>query len=198
MQNLPAVRIYLMTIVIVTILGIFPVGSALAGAGAPAGFRLPFNGYAEISQGPRCRISHYSGIDREAIDFTFPTRSNRGRGTRVYATQSGWAQSFPNTWPGGNMVKIYHPNGLTSIYAHLQDFGGLNYSGWVRKGQWIGRVGSTGNATGPHLHFAVVRTSNQAPVGIYNMKTIQWIGRNPANPNDWCKINGRIDGKAWY
>ncbi len=54
----------------------------------------------------------------------------------------------------GNMIVIDHGNGFQTLYAHLQTFyvgGGEN----VVKGQQIGEVGSTGNSTGPHLHFEI-------------------------------------------
>ena len=166
--------------------------SAHASGGAPYGFRLPFRGYAQISQGPRCAYSHYSGIDKEAIDFVVFSSN-----APVLATSGGWAQAFPNTWPGGNMVKVYHPNGMTSIYAHLKDFTGLNTNGiyWVNKGQRIGTVGNTGYTYGRHLHFAVVKTSTQEPVKIYDIPGMRWWERDPAT--QWCILNGRNEGDAY-
>ncbi len=173
--------------------------NAQAADGAPPGFRLPFKGYAVISQGPRCPYpgSHWSGIDHEAIDYIVYSS-----GAPVLATSGGWAQAFPNSWPGGNMVKVYHPNGLTSIYAHLRDFTGMNTNGifWVNKGQRIGTVGNTGKTTGTHLHFAVVRTSDQHPVKIYNIPGMYWKWRPnnyPFAANSTCTFDGTYDGEAY-
>jgi murein DD-endopeptidase MepM/ murein hydrolase activator NlpD len=51
-------------------------------------------------------------------------------------------------------VVIEHPGGTRSLYAHLSRIG-VNQGTWVTAGSAIGRVGATGVATGPHLHFEV-------------------------------------------
>jgi len=68
-----------------------------------------------------------------------------GDGTVIYA---GYRGSY------GNTVMIDHGDGLVTLYAHQQS-GGIKVSTGdsVVKGQRIGTVGSTGNSTGPHLHF---------------------------------------------
>jgi murein DD-endopeptidase MepM/ murein hydrolase activator NlpD len=54
----------------------------------------------------------------------------------------------------GNIVDVDHDNGLTSRYAHLSK-SLVRVGDVVLKGQNIAQVGSTGRATGPHLHFEV-------------------------------------------
>lgn len=54
----------------------------------------------------------------------------------------------------GRYVAIYHDNGHVTVYAHLHDVH-VNVGQKVAKGEVLGTVGSTGNSTGPHLHFEI-------------------------------------------
>ena len=76
------------------------------------------------------------------------------RGTSVLAADSGMV-AFVG-WNGGygNLVKIDHGGGKQTWYAHLDRFA-VEVGASVNKGDVIGYVGSTGNSTGPHLHFEV-------------------------------------------
>ncbi len=69
----------------------------------------------------------------------------------VYATHNGIAQIRPNTWPGGNYVAISNEVYKTA-YAHLARFA-VSEGQPVARGQIIGYVGSTGQSSGPHLHY---------------------------------------------
>jgi len=65
-----------------------------------------------------------------------------------YITQAGWAGGY------GNMVTVDNGSGIETIYAHLSKI--MGYVGdYVNAGTKIGEVGSTGNSTGPHLHYGV-------------------------------------------
>lgn len=75
-------------------------------------------------------------------------------GSSIYAADggtvifTGWSGSY------GNLVKIDHGNGIITYYAHCSRI--LASQGQtVKKGETIAKVGSTGNSTGPHLHFEV-------------------------------------------
>ena len=82
-------------------------------------------------------------------------------GTNVYACADGIVK-YVQKWDGhstydmqsyGNLVIIYHPGARTATYyAHLQSFNVKNGQ-MVRQGTKIGKVGSTGNSTGPHCHI---------------------------------------------
>lgn len=78
-----------------------------------------------------------------------------GTGARVYAADSGVVVFAGSALGGyGNMVVIDHGNGYQTLYAHLSSVGvGCGQS--VFQGQYIGSAGSTGNSTGPHLHFEI-------------------------------------------
>jgi murein DD-endopeptidase MepM/ murein hydrolase activator NlpD len=86
------------------------------------------------------------------VDFAAP------RGTPVRAIGSGTV-TFAGRQAGyGNIVEIDHPGPYDSAYAHLQRIAkGLEAGDTVERGEIIGYVGSTGLATGPHLHFELHR-----------------------------------------
>lgn len=82
------------------------------------------------------------------LDFAAP------EGTSVVAAASGTVVSAGEGGPYGNLVKVAHSNGVETWYAHLSATQ-VRPGTRVRAGQVIGLVGSTGNTTGPHLHFEV-------------------------------------------
>jgi murein DD-endopeptidase MepM/ murein hydrolase activator NlpD len=82
------------------------------------------------------------------IDLPAPT------GTAVIASAAGtvtWAAPR-SSW--GNLVTVDHGHGVRTMYAHLATIN-VKVGQWIAGGTVIGRVGSTGDATGPHLHFEV-------------------------------------------
>ncbi|MEX3100374.1 MULTISPECIES: M23 family metallopeptidase [unclassified Streptomyces] len=91
-------------------------------------------------------------------DFAVPT------GTAVVAAHSG---TVVKAGPGGagdgsaygNAIVIRHSSGVYSQYAHLSRVG-VKVGQKVSTGQKIGLSGSTGNSTGPHLHFEIRTTAN--------------------------------------
>ncbi len=75
-------------------------------------------------------------------------------GTPVYAIAAGNVNISTYSNINGNYVSISHGNGYGSLYAHL-DYAVVSAGTFVTQGQIIGYVGSTGWATGPHLHFEI-------------------------------------------
>ncbi len=77
-------------------------------------------------------------------------------GTPVFAVANGTVSSAG--WNGGygKCIVIKHPSGLSTQYAHLSSIG-VKSGQSVRRGQIIGRVGSTGKSTGAHLHFGLIK-----------------------------------------
>lgn len=93
-------------------------------------------------------------------------------GTPVIASRSGTVEVVQRSNSGyGNMVLINHGDGYKTRYAHMISGSITVRTGdYVEAGRTIGRVGSTGNSTGPHLHFEVIyRGETQNPkYYIYN------------------------------
>ncbi len=89
--------------------------------------------------------SFHHGIDLY-ITMDEPIRA-ADRGVVVYA---GW-----NTWGYGNLVVVDHGNDWQTVYAHL-DAVGVFCGAIVNRGETIGLGGTTGNSTGPHLHFEMI------------------------------------------
>ena len=123
------------------------------GSVSSSGFIYPVpSGYTRITTG----INYSSGQYHGAVDFG----SAGINGQPVYAVADGIVVTAENlTSSYGTYVIIAHYNGLYTLYAHGQR-GSLRVSEGqkVSQGQQIMNVGSTGNSTGPHLHFEV-RTS---------------------------------------
>jgi murein DD-endopeptidase MepM/ murein hydrolase activator NlpD len=86
------------------------------------------------------------------VDYAAP------RGTPVMAASDGTV-SFVG-WNGGHgkTVIVQHRNGYSTLYGHLSSYGeGIRKGKKVEQGEIIGRVGSTGLSTGPHLHYTLMR-----------------------------------------
>lgn len=99
----------------------------------------------------------------EGLDFAART------GTPVFATADGTVAVAERTGGYGNCVDISHGFNYLTRYAHLSEI--LVKAGQkVKRGEMIGRVGSTGKSTGPHLHYEVrFKNEPQNPVNYYFM-----------------------------
>lgn len=99
-----------------------------------------------------------SSTNHKAIDIAAPA------GTAVKAAMGGKITLvYKGDYGGyGNTVEIDHGNGIVTKYHHMQDgsLEGLSVGQEVKAGQQIGKVGSTGNSTGPHLDFQVQKDGN--------------------------------------
>ena len=88
----------------------------------------------------------------EGTDYAAPT------GTPVRATSDGNVTRASRYGSYGNIVILAHAGGLETRYAHLSRFAeGVKPGVRVHQGEVIGYVGSTGSATGPHLHYEVLK-----------------------------------------
>jgi peptidase M23-like protein len=144
-------------------------------------YRLPFEGGPQrITLGPHCPdgSGHPDDTQAEALDFAMD------EGTPVYAAAAGtiaYAGAGHGQNAGfGNYIRIDHPDGSRSYYAHLSQIGVS--SGTVTGGQEIGRSGNSGtHTTGPHLHFQVL-DSVATPVPIRDLDGISWVSGSAADP----------------
>jgi murein DD-endopeptidase MepM/ murein hydrolase activator NlpD len=86
----------------------------------------------------------------KGTDFAAP------KGRPVYATAKGTVKHVAVVRGYGNVVYLNHGTEIVTLYAHLSTFAkGLKTSQKIKKGQLVGYVGSTGLATGPHLHYEI-------------------------------------------
>jgi murein DD-endopeptidase MepM/ murein hydrolase activator NlpD len=86
---------------------------------------------------------------------------------------SGWVVPSCHTCSSGLTIEISHGNGLLTYYGHLSHLD-VAVGQQVLRGQVIAQSGSTGTATGPHLHFGVYYTNGAGPVDPYG-----WSGSYP-------------------
>lgn len=87
-------------------------------------------------------------------EFHAAADQNARHGTNIRAAATGYVVTSSYSHSRGNYIIINHGNGFTTTYMH--NSANLVSSGQsVKQGEVIGRVGSTGWATGPHLHFEV-------------------------------------------
>jgi murein DD-endopeptidase MepM/ murein hydrolase activator NlpD len=97
------------------------------------------------------------------------------RGAPVYATADGKVTLAERSGAYGNLVVIDHRYGIESRYGHLSAFR-VQPGQELKRGDLIGLVGSTGRATGPHLHYEV-RVNGQI------LNPLRFLTRRPSNAN---------------
>ena len=96
------------------------------------------------------RVSPITGVEQfhNGVDLAAP------KGTSVYAARSGVVRLAGSDRVYGNYVIIKHDNNTESLYGHLDSYS-VKKGQTVEKGAVIGKVGTTGLSTGPHLHFEI-------------------------------------------
>jgi murein DD-endopeptidase MepM/ murein hydrolase activator NlpD len=132
-------------------------GTAAAPVSGTGRFLWPVSGGGRITSryGMRESRFHY-GVDIGSTTGTAVLAADAGT-----VTYADWGGSY------GNLVSIDHGNGYVTKYAHNSSIL-VSVGQRVSKGSQIARVGSTGNSTGPHLHFEVLRNgSNVNPLNFF-------------------------------
>jgi len=119
--------------------------------------KTPVDG-ARISSGFGMRKHPIQGYNKmhRGVDFAAP------RGTPVYAAGKGVIDRIGRNGGYGKYVRIRHNSTYKTAYAHMKSYAkGMKRGVRVKQGQVIGYVGSTGNSTGPHLHYEILVDNKQ-------------------------------------
>jgi murein DD-endopeptidase MepM/ murein hydrolase activator NlpD len=110
--------------------------------------RKPVPGEIDTTSGFGMRVDPFLHVPAMHTGLDF--RGETGEAIRATAagtvTHTGWSGGY------GKMVEIDHGNGLSTRYGHLSSID-VEVGHSVRSGQIVGRMGSTGRSTGPHLHY---------------------------------------------
>lgn len=114
---------------------------------------IPLRGRISSSYGMRAGRMH-RGLDI-AAPMGSPVRSVR----KGFVVAAKWIRGF------GKTVKVKTGNNVY-LYAHLDEIN-VKKGNIVQRGQKLGRVGQTGNATGPHLHFEVIQNGRHINPEVY-------------------------------
>lgn len=132
---------FMIAFIFMVLIGLMIIGVKAIHAEKPSSWMWPVKGV--ITSGFGARGGEHKGIDIAAPE-----------GTPVAAAKAGTVKRSYDSSSYGNVIFICHQNGDETVYAHLRTR--LVHKGdSVKQGEKIGEVGSTGDSTGPHLHFEV-------------------------------------------
>ena len=154
------------------------------------GLIQPFTGNRSITQGygPTSNTFEpsYGGYDHfhTGTDYAVPAN------TPLYAATSGKVTfAGADTTGFGNRVDITFGNGFRILYGHLNSIG-VKVGQVVQAGEKIGLSGSTGNSTGPHLHFAISQNGSWFdPSGLFTAEPKGDV-KTPGGGSLWDNITG--------
>ena len=140
--------------------------------------RTPLDG-ARITSGFGMRQHPVLGFTRmhQGIDFAAPV------GTPIVAASDGTVSSVGPRNGYGRVVTLSHPGGTETMYAHMSSFApGLAPGQQVRQGQMVGRVGASGLASGPHLHYEITQAGRQVnPAAVQTGVAVRLAGADLAS-----------------
>lgn len=125
-------------------------GNTGSGNVSSSGFMWPSPVSTRITStfGPRTSPTAGASSNHQGIDIGAPAGSN------VLASADGTVTVASYQWAAGNYIMISHPDGISTVYMHNSKIL-VSVGQNVKKGDVIAKVGSTGVATGPHIHFGV-------------------------------------------
>jgi murein DD-endopeptidase MepM/ murein hydrolase activator NlpD len=115
--------------------------------------RSPLKFEPRVTSGFSARRMHpvlHTARAHRGVDYGAPM------GSEVVSVASGRVLSVTSDATNGRMVRVRHASGYVSFYLHLSAFAaGIRAGAAIEQGQAIGRVGASGLATGPHLHYGL-------------------------------------------
>ncbi len=117
---------------------------------APGAWQLPVQASYDLTStyGPRISPTYGTADFHTGQDFAAPAGTPARAAARGVVVFADWGGSY------GNLVRIRHANDVETWYAHLSAID-VAAGEVVENGEAVGKVGSTGNSTGPHLHLEV-------------------------------------------
>lgn len=125
-------------------------GGSSSGGGSSDGYIWPSNTHY-ITDSYGWRICPFHGREfHDGIDIGASWGSNVYASNSGTVIQAGWNGGF------GISVMISHADGITTLYGHMSSYS-VSVGQQVTKGDVIGQCGSTGNSTGPHIHFTMYK-----------------------------------------
>jgi murein DD-endopeptidase MepM/ murein hydrolase activator NlpD len=117
--------------------------------------RSPLKFEPRVTSGFSARRMHpvlHTARAHRGVDYGAPM------GSEVVAVASGRVLSVTSDRTNGRMVRVRHTSGYVSHYLHLSAFAaGIRAGAAIEQGQTVGRVGASGLATGPHLHYGLTK-----------------------------------------
>lgn len=122
-----------------------------------SGFIMPVAGDVGSGFGPRKAPLPGASTFHTGVDIKAPA------GSPVKATAAGEVIEVGSNAKSGNFVRIKHADGRISSYSHLASYG-VEQGDQLAGGSVLGKVGSTGNSTGPHLHFSLTDVDGETKI----------------------------------
>lgn len=151
-------------------------GKDLTAKSVPAGWPVR-SGYITSTYGMRVHPIRRRTHFHQGVDFAAP------HGSPVVAVADGTVTFSGRRSGYGNLVEVRHADGYVTRYGHNSR--NLVQEGQqIRRGQMIGAVGATGTATGPHVHFEVLKDGvNENPMRFAGRQSTDWLmAANTGNP----------------
>ncbi|WP_345740680.1 peptidoglycan DD-metalloendopeptidase family protein, partial [Stackebrandtia albiflava] len=142
--------------------------------------------------GEQRQYYHHSSEVLNALDFSLPGGADFN--TPVLAPAAGTVEVVHGHAGYGNYVRIHHTGGWASMMAHLHTTSVADGQ-YVQVGQEIGRVGSTGNSTGPHLHLEQEADGTNHPI-ILDGVALRYSGAVSHHTSRNCGGSG-VSGQAF-